>query len=221
MSGLDTPTPPEGTDETVGASADGMVAGSGRAGPGRWIALAVGVVIIGFIGVLATGLGGDDRDVRSDHLLDRRAPELSGTTLDGDSFDGPVFALDSLRGRWVAVNFFATWCVPCIQEHPELAEWSGRHEDRSLVSVVFDDEPDDVAAFFDEHGGDWPVIDAGSAGVAYGVLAVPETVIVAPSGVVVGRFTGAVTADDLDRFIDAFEDAAGPVGPTVENGSGS
>lgn len=217
MAGLDTPTPPtpDGTDD------DGGVPEPRATGPGRWVALVVGVVVIGFIGVLALGLGGDDRDVRSDRIIDQRAPELVGPTLEGDTFDGPVFDLDSLRGRWVAVNFFATWCAPCIREHPELTEWSQRHDDRALVSVVFDDEPDDVAEFFARNGGDWPVIDdVGSYAVSYGVLAAPETVVVAPSGIVVGRFTGEITADDLDRFIDSFLERSSTEG-TAEDGAGT
>ena len=72
-----------------------------------------------------------------------------------------------------------------------------------LVGVTFDDKADDARAFFEEHGGDWPVIDdpENSIGVAYGVAQVPETFVIAPNGTVVQRFAGAVTRAELDELI--------------------
>ena len=104
------------------------------------------------------------------------------------------------------MNFFSTTCVPCIVEHPELVEFSERHAavgDAVVVSVAFDDSADNVREFFLENGGDWPVLtgDTGSIAVAYGVTAVPESYLVAPSGVVAAKIIGGVTADQLDERI--------------------
>src|SRR3546814_7865580 len=84
------------------------------------------------------------------------------------------------RGRWVAVNFFSSWCTPCIQEHPELVAFDEAHReagDAAVVSVTYDDRTDDAKEFFAKRGGDWPVVDdpENSIGVAYGVARVPET----------------------------------------------
>ena len=77
--------------------------------------------------------------------------------------------------------------MPCIAEHPELVAFSRSHAaagDAAVVSVVFDDTAANVEAFFEENGGDWPVIadDSGRVAVAYGVTGVPESYMVAPSG---------------------------------------
>jgi cytochrome c biogenesis protein CcmG/thiol:disulfide interchange protein DsbE len=129
------------------------------------------------------------------------APSIVGTDSRGGSFD-----LDTARGDWVVVNFFSTTCVPCRVEHPELKEWSERHAsagDASIVSVTFDDSPASVKQFFDENGGDWPVLleDTGSIAISYGVTAVPESYLVDPFGIVRAKIIGGVTADKLDDLL--------------------
>jgi cytochrome c biogenesis protein CcmG/thiol:disulfide interchange protein DsbE len=172
----------------------------------------VGVVLVLLVVALALGLG-DDGGTASSPLDGKPAPVLAGQTLDGRRFD-----LADLRGSWVVVNFFSTNCVPCKLEHPELVTFAGRHAgagDRYVVSVVFDDTPEEVAEFFARQGGDWPVVidRDGAAAVEWSVTAVPESIIVAPSGVVVTKVKGGVRAEELDRFIDDIEAAAGVSSP--------
>ena len=124
-----------------------------------------------------------------------------------ETLDGEPFALDGLRGRFVVVNFFATWCIPCIREHPELVEFQRRNaeaDDTAIVSVVFDDRPETVRQFFSDNGGDWPVVTDpdGRIAVSYGVAGVPESYLVAPDGTVVTKIVGGVTADELDDLVD-------------------
>ncbi len=103
------------------------------------------------------------------------------------------------------VNFFATWCPPCVKEHPELVKFSERDGDRvQLVSVAFDDtEVDQVTTFFADNGGDWPVITGGADGASldYGVKKLPESFLVDPSGTVVVKINGGVTAGQLESLI--------------------
>ncbi|MFP5321366.1 MAG: TlpA family protein disulfide reductase [Acidimicrobiia bacterium] len=165
---------------------------------GPWIAGAVLVVLAGFVAVLATG--GDDRGVRST-LIGLPAPGIAGETIDGGSYD-----LAEQRGEYVVVNFFATWCVPCIREHPELVEFDERHRaagDASVVSVVFDSRPAQVLEFFERNGGEWPVVvdPDGRTALDYGVSGVPESYLLAPDGTVLVKIEGGVTADELDRLL--------------------
>jgi cytochrome c biogenesis protein CcmG/thiol:disulfide interchange protein DsbE len=189
-----------------GADGDG---GRGAPRPGRIglvVSAVVAVLIVAFVAVLATRQPATQR--RSDSpLLGKVAPALAGETLDGGSFD-----IDDHRGRWVVVNFFATWCAPCREEHPELVAFDEAHRaagDAVVVSVVYDDRSDDVRDFFAERGGEWPVIvDGGLAAVGYGVVGVPETYLVAPSGFVVQKYTGGVTQDAIQSDIDALTAAS-------------
>ena len=180
---------------------------AGRRRRSLWIALAVAAVAALLVVVLATRDSAFERQASSG-ILGGLAPPLVGQTVTGEPFD-----LDDWRGRWVVVNFFQSTCVPCIMEHPELVEFDERHSaagDARIVSVVFDDTVENVREFFEAHGGDWPVLatGTGAAAVAYGVTGVPESYLVAPSGVVVWKQLGGVTADGIDEVIAQFGAAA-------------
>jgi cytochrome c biogenesis protein CcmG/thiol:disulfide interchange protein DsbE len=183
--------------------------------PRRGIALVAAVVIaallVPFVVVLATRDPATDRRTQSP-LVGRAAPPIITTTLDGEAFD-----LDARRGQWVVVNFFATWCTPCRVEHPELVAFSESHADvgdASVVSVVFDDQPENVAAFFAEEGGSWPVVDGSGVILDWAVAQVPESFIVAPNGVVAAKVIGGVTEAGLDGLIAELSAA-------VDDGAGS
>jgi cytochrome c biogenesis protein CcmG/thiol:disulfide interchange protein DsbE len=175
-----------------------------RRGLVLFMSIAVAAVLVPLVVVLATRDSATDR-VAESPLVGSAAPPIVTTTLDGEPFD-----LDALRGRWVVVNFFATWCTPCRVEHPELVAFADAHEaagDAAVVSVVFDDEPDDVAAFFEEAGGAWPVIDGQGVILDWAVAQVPESFIVAPSGLVAAKVTGGVSQAGLDQLIDQLSTA--------------
>src|SRR5690606_20070470 len=93
------------------------------------------------------------------------------------------------------------------EEHPELVAFAERHTDgrARVVGVGFEDEPEDIEAFFAQRGGDWPVIPQGTGRIAldFGVRAMPESYLVAPDGTVVDVFIAGVTADQLDEAIAA------------------
>jgi cytochrome c biogenesis protein CcmG/thiol:disulfide interchange protein DsbE len=166
----------------------------------RYIVIPIALVAALLVGILATSKPATDR-LADSPLLDQLAPPIEGTTTDGEAFD-----IDLLRGQWVLVNFFATWCVPCKQEQPELVSFSNRHGqigDATVISVAFDDTADNVQQFFDEHGGDWPVIAANEGRIAldYGVSGVPESFLVDPGGHVRAKVTGGVTSAGLDRLL--------------------
>lgn len=179
-------------------------------GEGRravWVVVPVAVVLSLLILLLATREPASERAVNF-ALRGEIAPLIAGQDLDGRMFD-----IDDHSSRWVVVNFFSTTCVPCVREHPELVEFHERHVpigDVEVVSVAFDDSAANVVDFFDRYGGTWPVLtrDTGGVAVAYGVVAVPESYLVAPGGVVVEKIIGGVTADQLDALIDAYEAAA-------------
>jgi cytochrome c biogenesis protein CcmG/thiol:disulfide interchange protein DsbE len=123
------------------------------------------------------------------------------------STDGETVRLSDLRGRPVILNFWASWCVPCIEEFPLLREAAERHadDDLAIVGVIFDDGPEAAAAFMKEHGGTWPaLLDPGMEVAAdYAVFGPPETYFIGRDGRIVARQIGQFSERSLDEKLAA------------------
>jgi cytochrome c biogenesis protein CcmG, thiol:disulfide interchange protein DsbE len=166
----------------------------------RWAAVSLGLVLLLFVAVLATRKSAADKQADSP-LLGHPAPAIAGTGLDGRDV-----SLASMRGKWVVVNFLASWCIPCRQEHPELVKFTQRHEaagDAAVVGVIFDDTPANIRHFFEHLGGSWPVVNdpGGRIALDYGVRGPPESFLVDPNGFAVWKGIGQVSADGLEQLL--------------------
>jgi cytochrome c biogenesis protein CcmG/thiol:disulfide interchange protein DsbE len=167
------------------------------------VAVPLAVVMVLLVAVLITRKSATDR-ADFNPLVGKPAPAITGSTL-----DGKPFSLDGLRGRWVVVNFFATWCVPCQQEHADLVSFDRRNSQTGvvqLISVVFNDDVEAVRAFYAKNGGDYPVVngDQGRMALDYSVIRVPDTYIIDPLGIVRDRIPRPVqTSTELDERISA------------------
>jgi cytochrome c biogenesis protein CcmG/thiol:disulfide interchange protein DsbE len=160
----------------------------------------VAVVVGALVAVLATRQPASSTAAASP-LLGKPAPSISSTALTG----GPV-DLSTIRGRFVVVNFFASWCPPCQVEQPELVQFAFQHRsagDAQVLGVVFADRNASAARFLASTGSEWPAVadPNGQIAVDYGVRGPPETFVVAPDGLVVARLVGAVKSTDLDQVL--------------------
>ena len=174
-----------------------------------YAAATVGAVMIALVVVFASAPTATTRVVDSP-LVGRQAPPVAAETIDGDRFD-----LDTLRGQWVVLNVFATWCVPCREEHPDLVRFDRRHRDigdASVVGLVYDDDPDAVRAFRAEEGGEWPMLvdPDGRIAVSLGVTGVPESFLIAPDGTVAAKVTGGVRDTQLDALLNQLRNPQTP-----------
>jgi cytochrome c biogenesis protein CcmG/thiol:disulfide interchange protein DsbE len=186
-------SPPE-----VGPSSPPMFSGV------RLAAAVVGVVLVAFVVLLATS--GRHENPAPDAAVGQAVPLVAGESYNGEAFDlEDVLAtnrtLAAAEQEWVVINFFASWCVPCQVEHPDLVRFDseGTTCPTRLVGVSIQDTPERVGEFFDERGGDWPVLvgDNNSTIIDFGVTAPPETFVVTPAGIIGAKFIGPVTYDDL------------------------
>ena len=125
-------------------------------------AAAVAVVVVAFIVLLAT------RDVQVNQpnlgLVGQNVPQFSGTSYDGQTFDMNSVLLANREvpeadQTWTVVNFFASWCGPCRVEHGDLTrlDTEGAACPTRLVGVTINDSAENVEAFFEDLGGEWPV----------------------------------------------------------------
>jgi cytochrome c biogenesis protein CcmG/thiol:disulfide interchange protein DsbE len=126
------------------------------------------------------------------------APDFTLADLDGN----PVRLAD-LRGRPVILNFWASWCGPCVEEFPLLRQAAAEHGDAGLaiVGVVVRDRSEAARDFMVRNGGTWiAAMDPGDrVASAYGILGPPETYFIARDGTIAARNFGQITAESMDE----------------------
>ena len=121
---------------------------------------------------------------------------------------GQQHRLVDYRGKWVVVNYWATWCPPCLDEIPELIEFHERNAaDRAVVLGVNYEDVDDLylKTFVDEYFISYPVLlaEPGAANYFGRIRGLPTTFIISPAGKVVARRVGGVDAAYLESIIGA------------------
>lgn len=187
------------TAPPAGPAADPVPEARPRSRVVLWTSLGVAVVIAVLIAVMAAARPSSGSS--GSPLLGKPAPPVSGPALNG----GGSYSLAQFRGRWVLVNFAASWCVPCRQETPQLQRFESEHaasKTAVVLGVAFD--PSDVAnlaAYLRNSRSDWPAVNDPSAEVAYGVSQIPQSYLVDPRGTVVAKFFGELTAAQVDGII--------------------
>ena len=133
------------------------------------------------------------------------APDFSLADLDGN----PI-RLSDLRGRPVVLNFWASWCGPCVEEFPLLQAAAERHAADGLVviGVVFQDRSSAAREFMARNGATWQAAMDPDERVAsaYGILGPPETFFIDPDGVIEARQIGQFSASSLESKVAAIID---------------
>jgi cytochrome c biogenesis protein CcmG/thiol:disulfide interchange protein DsbE len=153
------------------------------------------LVMLPLVGVLAANLGRDPHAIDSP-LVGRAAPEFALRPVGG----GAPVSLAALRGRPVVVNFWATWCAPCYEEHAALVETARALGSRvQFLGVVYEDTEDQVRNRLLRGGSAYPALmDPGSrTAMAFGVFGVPETYFIDAQGRIAAKSVGPIGAEAL------------------------
>lgn len=165
------------------------------------------LIALAFVGLLGFGLvkeGSHGPEVGDP------APAQAFTPLEG----GSETTLDEFRGRWVLVNFWASWCEPCEAESPALERLQRRYggEDFTVLGIATRDVTDDSRRFVQRFGLSYPQFRDrdGKVASAWGTTGVPESFLIDPEGVVRVKQPGAVDEALIDSlFVSMLEEDGG------------
>jgi len=173
-----------------------------------WLAAGGGMLLGVAIGLIAftTPVSSPTPAVAATHgpeaapVVAAPAPDFELETVDGESI-----RLSDLRGKVVAVNFWATWCSPCRLEMPDLQARADAYGDRlAVLGVNFDETPAEVKAFRDEVGVRFPLLlDPGAAVQRlYRVVGYPTTYFIDPEGIIRFQHLGLMSAEQMDNYLE-------------------
>jgi cytochrome c biogenesis protein CcmG/thiol:disulfide interchange protein DsbE len=167
----------------------------------RW--LLVPIVVVPVVLLLLHGFSRDPAAIPS-ALIGKPMPSFSLVTLDGRT----VTAAE-LRGTPVVLNFWASWCPSCVDEHAALLDAAQRYGGSvQIVGVLYQDSPDGARGFEARYGeASWPTLldPNGSLAIDFGVSGPPESYVIDANGIVrykqFGPLTQAVIADQVARVL--------------------
>lgn len=146
-------------------------------------------------------------------------PSLQVATLDGGRYD-----LAEHRGKWVVVNFWATWCAPCLKEMPELSALDAMHEHIVVIGLAYEDiDAQAMRDFLQQHPVVYPVaiVDTYAPPEDFDTpRGLPMTYLIAPDGTIASKVLGPVTAAEIEAAIakaggPAADPAAAAPGPSA------
>jgi cytochrome c biogenesis protein CcmG, thiol:disulfide interchange protein DsbE len=165
------------------------------------VAATLPVLLLALLGVVLLSRG----PAGSPTGIGATAPDFALADLAGT----PV-VLSELRGRPVVVNFWASWCGPCVEEFPLLRAAAERHASDGLavVGIVYEDRSEAARDFMARQGATWPAAmdPGGRVAAAYGILGPPETFFIGRDGTIVARQFGQFSAASLEEKLAAIID---------------
>ena len=167
----------------------------------RAVRLIVVIAIAALVVVLVLAFRRDPHDIRTG-TIGKPAAAFTLQRLDGAG----VMVVDGPRGRVTVLNFFASWCIPCKQENPDLVRVYERYRGSNVefIGVLYQDSPENGLRYVKDNGVTWPTAsdDDGRVAFAYGVFGIPETFFIDVDGIIQGRHIGPIDEATLVAAID-------------------
>ena len=170
-----------------------------------WKQIAIPSAAIPIIAFLGYGLTRDPNVIESP-LPGRVAFDFTAPTLGGDTV-----RISDFRGKVVLLNFWASWCLPCLDEHPALVEAEQRYRDSGfqLLGVIYQDSPENAARWLEQMGGSWPsLVDLNSRiAIDYGLYGVPETFFIGRDGRIAYKHIGPLSRQVVKSWVERLLEA--------------
>lgn len=135
--------------------------------------------------------------------------------------DGKERSLSEFRGKWVLVNYWATWCPPCLAEMPELELFHNQHKDKDamVIGIAMEDmDPQRLKRFMENQFISYPILQTspGTHTELGAVPALPTSYLISPEGEVVARQVGTVTGEIIENYINKYNKQQQIAGQKVE-----
>ena len=167
----------------------------------RLVLILAPLVVFGaLVAIFAMSMNRDPSLVRS-VMINKPAPVFTMAAVEGTGVPG--FATADLTGAVTVVNVFASWCVPCREEHPFLSALKAESGVR-LFGINQRDQADNAANFLKDLGNPYDRIGAdpnNRVSIDWGVYGVPETFVVNAKGIITYKHVGPITAETLERDV--------------------
>jgi cytochrome c biogenesis protein CcmG/thiol:disulfide interchange protein DsbE len=169
-----------------------------------WLALPL-VIFAGMAGLFAVALRSGDPSRLPSAFIGKPAPAYAFTPLEGVSVPkANGFDQSALKtGKPVVVNYWASWCAPCVEEHPQLVALAAK-ADVIVAGVNMKDDPTDARRFLARYGNPFALLGqdrSGRGAIEWGVYGTPETFILNGRGEIVAKHVGPISKADLERKI--------------------
>lgn len=157
------------------------------------------ILLVALVWIFAANIDRDPNFVPS-ALIDKPAPETTLPPIEGGTLPG--FSAEDLKGQVTVVNVFASWCVPCRDEHPVLVELA--QTGVPIYGLNQKDAAENALSFLNELGNPYTRIGAdkdGRASIEWGVYGVPETFVVNAEGIITYKHTGPISQASLESSV--------------------
>ena len=184
---------------------------AGRIGRRTLIIIGAAIPVLAFLAVLAwasfSSGGAPDSIAVNESVAEVQQERRAAPNFVLQLPDGGAIGTADLRGKVVMLDFWASWCQPCRDEAPALAQVYREYRERDVefVGINLWDNPSDAELFLQQEGHEYPNgIDAeGKIAISYGVRGIPEKFFISRDGSIARKFTGPMNPDLLRQILDA------------------
>ena len=164
------------------------------------IKISVFIIIIFIIGVFFLGLN-KDTNYNTNFLIGKKISNISLEYFDKNKFYKEE---DLKRNNYTLINFWASWCSPCRQEHPLLIQLS-KEKNLKLLGVNFKDKKKQAETFLNDLGNPYDFLtkdELGKSSVKFGVYGIPESILVNKDLMILKKFVGPLSSEDYESIIE-------------------
>ena len=164
------------------------------------IKISIFIIIIFIIGVFFMGLN-KDANYKTNFLTGKKISNISLEYFDENKFYKEE---DLKRNNYTLINFWASWCLPCRQEHSLLIQLS-KEKNLKLLGVNFKDKKKQAETFLNELGNPYDFLtkdELGKSSVKFGIFGIPESILVNKDLMILKKFVGPLSTEDYDSIVE-------------------